>query len=517
MASINKVKHKKGFKDIWIFLFGLLFGFIFTIAGLVGVGFWAYNNLTIKKVEKLTNNDFGLPAEINTLTLKTLVGNAMEIEDNIDTYTIEDLENDFDIVVIGEDGLIPNSLYGLDLTSLRKSNKNTIESDIEKIIESASLNTFISYMDKSDEELGIFATIINTKVDYYFNSVDNKLYTNSDYSTLVGFDYKVENNNIKIGSNSTTYAIENGKISVPFRTVPIEQAFTKFDSVTNNLKLYEILDYTKDGDKYYTDETKTNEITGVLKTLADKTIKEISNEDTFNNLYIYEVLDYTPTSDGYKQADGTTVTGVIKHLAGSTVKNLSTTIQNLTVGQALDIELADATGIVKTLHGEKLTNLSSRLAPNNLYIYEAMGYTKDENKYYTDSTKSTEITGIMATLAGSKVNEIEDAIDTVKVKDVLDENTSIAKLLNPNNSNPSYSWKDSKENDVTKTYNELTINDLSYAITARMQTATLNDLQTAGIISTTANLTKYLGTKQLGEFTITELLTALDAYTTHSI
>jgi len=504
MTTINKTKHKKGFKNIGIFLFGLFFGFLFTIASLIGVGLWAYNNLTIRKVEKLTNNDFGTSAEIEKITLKELVSNVQEIAKNIDTYTIGDLENDFDIVLIGEDGMIPNSLYGLDLTSLRNSNKNTIEKDLEKIIDSASLNTFISYMDKTDEQLGLFANIINTKIDYYFS--DNKLYTDSSLSNAVTFDYTVENNAVKIGTNTALYEINEGKVMIPFRVIPIEHAFSNFDSVTNNLKLYEVLDYTKENDKFYTDATKTNEVTGVLKTLANKTIKEISNEETFNNLYIYEILDYTQTGTApnyiYIDSNNHEVTGVIKHLAGSSVKDLHSTIQNLTVGQALDINESSATGIVKTLYGEKLTDLSSRLDPNNLYIYEAMGYTKDGVNYYLDAEKQNQVTGVMATLAGSKINEIENAVDTIKVKDVLDANNSIYKLLNV--SGQDYD------------FDTLTINNLSSAVEKRMETATLNDLKTAGIISTDANLDKYLGPKKLGEYTITNLLDALETVTTDS-
>ena len=53
----ERVRSKHGFGGIAKFLLGCLTGFIIALLTVGGIGFWAYNSLTVRKVEKLIKSD----------------------------------------------------------------------------------------------------------------------------------------------------------------------------------------------------------------------------------------------------------------------------------------------------------------------------------------------------------------------------------------------------------------------------------------------------------------------------
>ena len=294
MAHIEKVKRKKGFKGVGIFFFGLFFGILFTLGSIAGVGFWAYKNLTLRKIEKITNQKIDIGNEsIKNITIEDVVKNVSGIISDIDNYTLGKLEDDLGIVVIGKDGFVGESFYGLDLTPLKKSTKSTIKKDIEDIIGGATMNTIINYMSKTDEELGLFATILNTEITYYYDSSNEKLYTKDNHSaeSEVSFKYtiQVENNEtqIKIGSNTGWLTVTDEKIDVPFRDVPIEQAFGEFETVSNRLMIGELLGYYEHNGEYYEDSNYTTKVTGFMSTLSKKAVGDL-NEEFINNSTIIQ-------------------------------------------------------------------------------------------------------------------------------------------------------------------------------------------------------------------------------------
>lgn len=520
MERIQKTKKKKGFKPIGIFLFGMLFGLLFTIGAIAGVGFWAYNNLTLEKVEKITKSNIDIGNEsLKDKSIRELVASVSGIVSNLDTYTIEQMEQDFDIVIVGDGGFVANTMYGLDMTPLKKATKNTIKETFQDIIGTASMQTVVENLG-SGTDLGLFNTIMDTEVEYYFDTASNKLYAKLNegiYSQEVDSKlYTVLEENTKIKIGTITYAINEGKITPQFRNVPIKQAFNEFESVTKSLQVYKVLGYYEKSGSYYTDEAYTNKVTGlmstiagktineldqnfidnlklyevldltksgeeyidnngnkvngIINTIAEKTVKELSDEDTFNSIYIYQVMDYTLDGSVYKDKDGNAVTGTMKAIAGftvgelstkidtikiadvlelddsatgvlkfiftkgSTIGSLTTDIEDLKLGEALGIEESVATGIVKKFYNEKINTLNDKLNPDTLIVADAMGYyyNSADSKYYNNfdgMTYTNEVTGVMATLASKKLNEISGAINDIKVLDVIDNSSPIIKLF----------------------------------------------------------------------------------------
>lgn len=518
MERIQKTKRKKGFRPVGIFLFGMLFGLIFTLGAIAGVGFWAYNNLTLEKLEKITKSNIDVGNDsIKNKSIKEIVASVSGIVKNIDTYTIEQIEEDFNIVIVGEGGFVASTMYGLDMTPLKKATKNTIKETLQDIIGTATMQTVIENLG-SNTNMGLFDTIMDSYVEYYFNAEDNKLYAkleSGSYSEEIDsklYELQEENTKIKMGVN--TYLIENGKITPQFRNVPIKQAFNDFEGVTKSMQVYKVLGYYEKSGSFYTDENYTNKVTGLMSTIASKTIndldqnfidnltivevldltekdgkyvdsdnnavsgiinsiakktiKELSNNETFNNIYIYEVMNYTIENDTYKDKNGNLVTGTMKAIAGfkigeltenintilikdvleldgtetgvlkyfynqnCTIGTLTDDIENLKLGDALGIAESDATGIVRKFYNEKVNTLNSLLNPDTLKIADAMGYYYNEadGKYYTDANYTTEVTGVMATLASKTLNGINNAIGEIKAVDVLKAESPIMKLFN---------------------------------------------------------------------------------------
>lgn len=512
MGNMEKVKHKKGFKPVGIFLFGMFFGLLFTLATIAGVGFWAYNNLTLEKMKIDSGSD-----SLNQKTIKELASSVIGVVQNIDTYTIGQIEEDFDLVIVGEGGFIAETMYGLDMTPLKNATKDTLKDTFQDIIGTATMQTVIENLGEATD-LGLFDTILDTEVEYYFNSSDNKLYaTLKDGSYSNPIDEKLyelqDDGKIKMGTIS--YTIDSNKIVASFRNVPIKQSFNDFEKVTKTLQIYKVLGYCENGGSYYTDEACTDKVTGLMSTIAsktieeldqdfidnltlvevldltktgedyyqdgkkvngiinsiaEKTIKQLSTDDVFNDIYIYKVMDYDKVGETY-YTDSThskEVTGVMKAIAGFTIGNLSenvgtikiadvleldgtetgvlkfiynnnstinsltTDIEDLTVGDALGVSESDATGIVRKFYNEKINELNSKLNPSTLTVADAMGYYAKGESYYTDEacTEANKVTGVMATLASSTLNDITSNINNIKAVDVLSTDSPILKLFN---------------------------------------------------------------------------------------
>lgn len=487
---------------------------------------------------------------IEKKTIKELASSVIGVVNHINTYTIGQMEEDFDLVIVGDGGFIASTMYGLDMTPLKNATKDTLKDTFQDIIGTATMQTVIGNLGEATE-LGLFDTIMDTEVEFYFNSSDNKL-----YATLKGGSYSdpvdeklyelTDDNKIKMGTIKHT--ISAGKIVVSFRNVPIKQSFNDFEKVTKSLQIYKVLGYNEKSGSYYTDEACTQKVTGLMSTIAgktieeldqdfidnltlvevldltktgddyyqdgkkvngiinsiaEKTVKELSADDAFNNIEIYKVMDYDKVGDIYytDSTHSTQVSGVMKAIAGFTVGNLSekvgtikiadvleldgtetgvlkfiytnnstidsltSDIENLKLGEALGIDESEATGIVRKFYSEKVADLNSKLNPDTLTVADAMGYYKQGDKYYTDADHTTEVTGVMATLASSTLNNITGAINNIKIVDILDSDSPILKLFS----------------DSEKT--ELTVGNLSDKLVAKIKVATIRELSNAGLIT----------------------------------
>ena len=358
MAHIKKNVKKRGFRGIGIFLFGMFFGLIFTLGTLFGVGFWAYNNLSIKKVEKITKKEISISnKELKSLTLSDVVKNVSNIVSSLDTYTLGQLEKDFNLSLFNENGMLSSTPF--DFSSLKSSTKNTLKNDINQVITNATLDSFIEYLNKTDEQLGIFASILNTNINYYFDGENQKLCLEQAYANEVKFNYSiVDEDTIKI--NGEEKDLISNKLTLKFREVPIKQAFSDFDAVTNSLTLGEILNEDYESSP------------AIIKSLYNVTISNLHTK--IGELKLYEALGWTKIDNTYTDSSNNQITNkVLLALAENNINNIDEGIEGLL---AKDI-FEESDPILALFSSEELNTLTVTQLPtqlvtkiNNATIYE---------------------------------------------------------------------------------------------------------------------------------------------------
>ncbi len=262
--------------------------------------------------------------------------------------------------------------------------------------------------------------------DTYYKSFDGENYSNEITGVMKSIAGKTigELGSDDTGINTLTLgealAIEEGEatgVVKTFYNTPINQLSAKI----KDIKIYEALGYYEYEDNYYETFdgiTYTNQVTGLIATLAGFRVDQLSNASTFNGIYVYEVMGYYKEGNTYyKSFDGENygdeVTGVMKSIVGKTLDQLGSAdngIDTLTLGEALDIAEDEATGVVKTFYSTPINQLSAKIA--DIKIYEALGYYENDGKYYETfdgTTYSNQVTGLIATLAGFGVDELSDA------------------------------------------------------------------------------------------------------------
>lgn len=128
---------------------------------------------------------------------------------------------------------------------------------------------------------------------------------------------------------------------------------------------------------------------------------------------------------------------------------------------------------------------------NDLTVADIMGYTLGlDGKYYSGISK---VEGIMAAIAGKKVDQLSSAFDSLKLSDVFDSeefNSGALSIL-----------KDKKDSYVK---------NLSTTMSDVLKDLTINDLHTAGVVTLTADqvnkLSETYNGKTIGEMLIVDVV-----------
>lgn len=473
---------KGGAKSIGVFILGWFVGFLCTVLILAGIGYWAYNNVSIKKVENWSKSNITDNESLENKTIKDWVA-IISAVNKTDTgaYTLAKFEEDFNIKIFSSD-----KMFGFDITKLKNSPIKELRSAIEDTVNNTTFTNILSFMEIKQEDLGMLNTVLNSEITYYVSN--GKLYEDDALTKEVKFSYTITGENIEIANGTYPIVEKSGKtvVEMCLSNLPIETAMMNIEDATKDLEIWEILGYTREGkegnyvykdngvevtgilknmagktinqlsnsetfDEIYIYEvlgftrsgeegnyTYTDngvEVTGILKTLAGKTIKDMSNNETFEKLYLYEVFGYTREggSGNYIYKDnGVEVTGVLRELCGKTVKELSNndTYTDLKVCDVLDYTLRDGKyydknneevkGVLKVLANKTIGDLSNNDTFTSLKVYEILDYTREGTEgNYTYKSDGKDVTGIMKALADSSINEIENKIKTMQMWEIL--------------------------------------------------------------------------------------------------
>lgn len=373
MAKAIKV-YKKGKKHHWKFFLGLFLGIILGIGAVFGVGFFAYKKLSVNFLRKKFGVDVDLGSEkLNGMVVEDIFLSAMDILNNSDTYTLNDFETNFGLSLGDE-------ISGIDITDIKAVGLTKIEDAVKDKFNNISAKELEGVITFDDDMNKIF----NKSATYYYKDADDgKLYKEAEFTTKADFEYTIESGKVKIKHFEDLFTIEDGKVQLTLKYLPLTQAIGQYTSnLGDNLTLAELdSDFGVKLPSPYFDNVDKNTKLNDLGTAVD-------------NLYVYELLGYKKSGDKYYED-----------------KDKDNTFD----------ENEELTPIMSTVCAKKVSELDAlEESVKDMSIAEVLGYTLFEGKYYTDSTKSTQVTGIMSKVAGFKVNELNTEIDKLTIADIMD-------------------------------------------------------------------------------------------------
>ena len=137
----------------------------------------------------------------------------------------------------------------------------------------------------------------------------------------------------------------------------------------DDIVVADVLGYYKHTDgTYYTTPTfeEGTEVTGVMSSLAGKTIAQLDDEGAFDDIVVADVLGYYKHTNGkyYTTStfeEGTEVAGIMSHLADSTISSLSGRIKELSLGKILGVEKGASgnSSIIEALYDSTIETLNA--------------------------------------------------------------------------------------------------------------------------------------------------------------
>ena len=190
--------------------------------------------------------------------------------------------------------------------------------------------------------------------------------------------------------------------------------------------------------------------------------------DAVKDVQVGEVLGYTydETTNTWKNG-GTTVTGVMAKMAFETIgdlDNLEATVKGWTITDVLGETAVNGNKVLKIVGNTPIGELASGI--DNVTIGKIMGYTYDETTNTWKDSENKAAEGVVLALADLKVGEItgkviQDKVNGMKVKSLIKTEGTPMSLLD----------------------DEVTVENAATKMQERLQTATIGEMNTYGIIN----------------------------------
>ena len=349
MSKKDKAEKKQRKGGFGKFLLGTFIGFLLCIGLIAGVGCFAYFKLSLNWVNKTFKTDISTGVEeVDNLTIKQALDKVIYLGQNLDNYTLNDLNKDF-----GVD--FTNTVMGIDISSLK-------DVPILEITEKAQdlLADISAYELRDIVSLNGIDSLLNKKNIYYFNEDDKFLYLDKqddEYLNKVtedDFVYSYNETEEKIEIKGQLFTISDGKVEIEIKYLPLTKALADYKDFT----VAEVLGFKISGDAYYEDKNSNNvldsgeEVSGIMNAIADKKIGKLEAE--INSLTVAEILDLKKSGNVYytdKDNDGILDEGeevetILNIIAETTISGLTEKINGLTIGDLLG---NNNTGIAKLI------------------------------------------------------------------------------------------------------------------------------------------------------------------------
>ena len=193
----------------------------------------------------------------------------------------------------------------------------------------------------------------------------------------------------------------------------------------------------EDGKWYQKINGVDTEVTGITGAIAGFTVEGL--DSGINTIQIGKLLGYTyKNGTWYEKQNGNLipVSGIMGSVAGFEVGTLQDNIGTITIGSVVGFTKKDdgkwydgdklASGILGSMADLTIDDLKNEntLADKlkTVEIGDIMGYVQENGKWYSVDkfNNKTEVTGIMAIIAGSKATELDSTINNTELGDLLE-------------------------------------------------------------------------------------------------
>ena len=386
------MKKGGGCKVFLMFILGIFLGFLLTVGGIAGAGYWAYNNMSITKLEQMLGTKIVNLGEYNDKPIKDLIGEVSTLT----SMTISEIDDKL------LEGNIKKNL-------ILEINGNKV--DLTKTLFSGIMGAKISTV---TDEVG------KIKDHLTFGVVYNDILIGSGM-VLPDSPFAQKYKNVSLEDTLSNYGSE--KISTLFEAghdfgndtiKAIYDAFASKNLTIDDLGDKDKLDDALDGIKIKDILSIDDSATGVLKAIKNWEFGDLKDSSSFDTLSINDVLSLDNTSTG--------VLGAIyeKNWTLADLKD-SSKFDSLKVNDILELD-SSSTGILKSLYEQDYTlaDLKDDSSYDDLEINDILNL-------------SSSSTGVLGAIYSKNwtIAQLKDSsnFDTLAVNDILDlDNTATGVL-----------------------------------------------------------------------------------------
>ena len=411
------------------FLLGWLFGIIFTLGAVAGLGFWMYKNMTVKSVENLTGADITFMEEqAKEKTIEQLVNVIINVSSSSGDLTIEQgfdelglkLSSLFEVEGEGE-----NRVYkfkGLNVTSIVKGRFGEIGTNAQTVVNTLTLQNIVDVFNVTLPNISLINNdeVMNAQLKDLGTAFNNAI---SDYTLR------------KLSQDFDIPSLTESDLLKSMLDATIEELPSKLDKlkvgdlfVKNNITLDKTYTYTVSENSVAAFD-QDNKIITIFDKTSDATFNVVVNNGTTNVAQLDFIIASGELSVKYTDlANGTEPQEIVVYKDDFDLTNFATKDSDTN------------SNIVKNLYHIVVTELGNQIS------------TEIKNTLVRDVVKIEEGT-ILDKLIGhdTTIGNLSATIDSVTIGELFPDETQEEGIL--------YAIKDSTFESLASDIDNLTIKD----------------------------------------------------------
>lgn len=339
--DIGKIERKSRNGSVGSFFFGALIGLLFGIAAIAGIVALFYYKASPNWINDKFHTELDLGNDdLNNLTLNKFVTHAINLSQNIDSYTLNDLQSDFDIEIKDE-------IVGINITDLKDVPLPKLVDALQNKLSNISAEELKNVIDMTEID-----SILNETNTYYFNMVDMKLYKDADFNEAVEFDYSIDLARSRVIIKDYDFPLSSNQVKVALRYIPLNEAISSISvHIDSKITIGELRDeYNIALPAFFDNISDSTQISGLGQAIEGLTVAQ---------LLTYEDQD----SDGiYEDKNGNEVSKLMNKLADFKIGELSESVTNLKISDIFASEELSVGALSLIDDGVALTNLAQTLS-----------------------------------------------------------------------------------------------------------------------------------------------------------